>query len=75
MSVIKIQSKEDLEKEFIELAHEVNRMRVWQRYWHEHFGGAAKARRVEWEKKVDDRLRRLGLDEIDHTKPVKIVKE
>lgn len=72
MATVKIKDEKQLVQEFLDLVHAGNNMRFWQKYWKEHHGGNAKARKEYWEGKFDDKLRGLGLTDIDRLKAIKI---
>lgn len=75
MSIIKIETEEELKQLFLELTHAVHNMRHAQKYWHIHFGSVNRKRKETWETKVDGILNRLGLAEHQNLKSITVVKE
>lgn len=54
-------SKQDESQHLADLIHIGLQMRFAQKYWHEHFGSAARLQKQRWEKKFDDKLSALGI--------------
>lgn len=58
-----------------ELIHIVNNMRFYQKYWHQHFGSAARQNKDKWEQRADKFLREAGLTEHDNIKTIQVIRK
>lgn len=66
---------EQMKQELEELLHIVHNMRFAQKYWHQHFGSAARNQARRWETKADQKLDALGLTTHNNTNKVQVVKQ
>jgi hypothetical protein len=57
---LKIESEEDLIKEFKELMHISVNMRYWQKQWKEHYGAHNRVAKEKWEERYDNLLEKLN---------------
>jgi hypothetical protein len=74
-NTIRIRDEKELTTKFSELAHIALNLRFWTRYWKEHYGSDARAKKNLWENKMDSWLRNMGLDDIDRLKAIQVFKD